>query len=163
MLSRLWLKFEDKKIEAAYTREKMVFYKRVMPLITFSVAVLLILIEVIYRRLGLGSIHYSTTVINSVALTWFTVLTCLTRSFIKPTVLICPSLLALVFYYITWLDYDSVNASIHYKTVLGITVCFFLLVVFNEMWLLTTLVYAPFCFVFLYKTGADMLGEEQTF
>lgn len=71
----------------------------------------------------------------------------------------CPSLIVIVFYYITWIDYDTTNVSIYYKTILGITICYFLLVVFNEAWFLTTIVYSPFCIYFMYKSGVDMLEE----
>ena len=75
------------------------------------------------------------------------------------TKLVCPSLLVIVFYYMTWIDYDTVNVSIFYKTVLGITFNYFLLVVFNEAWFLTAIVHLPFAIFFMYKSGVDMLGE----
>jgi len=70
---------------------------------------LLIAIEIIYRVIKLGQITYSTTIINSVAVAWFIGLTCLSRCVISTTKLVCPSLIALVFYYMTWIDYDTVD------------------------------------------------------
>lgn len=97
---------------------------------------------------------------NVVAVVWFAFLTFASRFSIRLTKLVCPSLIALVFYYVTWIDYDTVNVSIFYKTVLGITICYFLLVVFNEAWLVTTFVYTPFAVYFMYKSGVDMLEES---
>lgn len=161
MLSTFWLRFEDKKIFAAFKREKKTFYRRVMPMITMACLTLLICIEILYRGFELGDLSAATTIINATSVLWFAFLTCTTRRWIKFTWLVCPSLIALVFYYLIWVDYDSVNASIYYKTVLGITVCFFLLVVFNEVWLLSTLAYAPFAVYFMHKTGDDMLRGTQ--
>jgi len=59
----------------------------------------------------------------------------------------------------TWIDYDSADVSIFYKTVIGITINFFLLVVFNEAWYLSTFVYIPFACYYMYKSGVDMLGN----
>lgn len=160
MLSTVLLKFKDEKINRAYTKEKKVFYKRVLPLITAALTVLLIAIEVIYRIYEQGEIEIATSVVNSVAVSWFGLLTVFSRCKQNLTRLVCPSLIALVFYYVTWIDYDTVNVSIYYKTVLGITICFFLLVVFNEAWLVTTLVYSPFAVYFMYKSGQDMLQDS---
>jgi len=128
-----------------------------MPLITGALIALLIAIELIYRVFKLGEIAYVTTIINAIAVVWFCFLTVVSRCFIKTTKLVCPSLIAFLFYYMTWLDYEAVDVSIFYKTVIGITVCFFLLVVFNESWMISTFVYTPFSIYFMYKTGVDML------
>lgn len=160
MLSSVFLKFQDPKIHKAYLKEKKIFYNRVMPLITGALIALLIAIEIIYRVAGLGVIEMATTIVNSCAVGWFVVLTILARCSTRVTKLVCPSLIALVFYYMTWIDYDTINVSIYYKTVIGITICFFLLVVFNEAWMTTTFVYTPFAAYFMYKTGQDMLQDS---
>jgi hypothetical protein len=113
-----------------------------------------------YRALKMGDLSYVTTLINAIAVTWFTFITIVSRCKLSITVFVCPSLIALVFYYMTWLDYDTVDVSIFYKTVIGITICFFLLVVFNEVYIITTIVYTPFLIYFMYKCGKDMLGEQ---
>lgn len=131
-----------------------------LPLITGALIALLIAIEVIYRAFDSGEINVSTSIVNALAVAWFGFLTLFSRCKNSLTKLVCPSLIALVFYYVTWIDYDTVNVSIYYKTVMGITICFFLLVVFNEAWLVTTLVYTPFAIYFMYKSGTDMLEEK---
>lgn len=100
------------------------------------------------------------TIVNSVAVGWFLLLTVFSRCCISLANLVCPSLIALVFYYIIWVEYDSVNISIFYKTMVGITISFFLLVIFNEAWFLTTLIYGPFICYFMYISGNDMLGDH---
>jgi predicted PurR-regulated permease PerM len=131
-----------------------------MPLIATAMIALLISIEIIYRVYKVGEIENTMTVINSVAVAWFLFLAVAVRCFTRVSKLVCPSLIALVFYYITWIEYDTVNVTIFYKTVIGITMQFFLLVIFNEAWFLTTLVYTPFVCYFMYKSGHDMLDES---
>jgi hypothetical protein len=106
-----------------------------------------------YRALKMGDLSYVTTLVNAIAVTWFAIITVISRCKLGITVFVCPSLIALVFYYMIWLDYDTVNVSIFYKTVIGITICFFLLVVFNEVYIITTIVYTPFLVYFMYKCG----------
>lgn len=131
-----------------------------LPLITGALIALLIAIEIIYRVANLGVIETATSVVNGVAVAWFIVLTVLARCSTRITKLVCPSLIALVFYYMTWIDYDTINISIFYKTVIGITICFFLLVVFNEAYIISTIVYTPFACYFMYKSGQDMLDDS---
>jgi len=130
-----------------------------MPLITIALIALLISIEIIYRVYKVGKIENTMTIINAVSVAWFLFLTVAVRCFTRVSKLVCPSLIALVFYYITWIEYDTVNVTIFYKTVIGITMQFFLLVIFNEAWLLTSMTYAPFVCYFMYKSGHDMLDE----
>ena len=160
MLSSVFLSFKDKKIKKAYQKEKKVFYNRVMPLITCAMIALLVAIEVIYRVQKMGEISNTTTIINAVYVGWFCFLTCFSKCWIWLSKLVCPSLIGLVFYYIIWIEYDTVNVTIFYKTVIGITILFFLLVIFNEAWVLTCLVYWPFVCYFMYKSGFDMLEEK---
>ena len=160
MLSSVFLRFKDKKIEKAHTREKKVFYNRVLPLITFATIALLVAIEVIYRVLKMAEPNDVTTIVNSCAVAWFIFLTLVSRCYVWMTKLVCPTLIALVFYYIIWVEYDEIMVTIFYKTMVGITILFFLLVIFNEAWLLTCLVYWPFVCYFMYKSGEDMLRDR---
>lgn len=130
-----------------------------LPLITLALFVLLITVEVVYRQTDDLSYNVASTIVNAVSVGWFIALTVLTRCFVSVSNLVCPSLVALLFYYMIWIDYDEVNISIFYKTVVGITIQFFLLVTFNESWLLTSLVYIPFCCYFMFISGNSMLAD----
>lgn len=83
---------------------------------------LLITVEVVYRQIDDSQHKVATTIVNAVSVGWFFTLTILTRCCISISNLVCPSLVALLFYYIIWIDYDAVNTSIYYKTVVGITI-----------------------------------------
>lgn len=162
MLSSVFLSFKDKKIKKAYTREKKIFYNRVLPLVTFATIALLVAIEVIYRVLEMAEASMTTTIVNSCTVGWFIFLTVFSRCWSWLTKLVCPSLIALVFYYIIWVEYDKIMVTIFYKTMVGVTILFFLLVIFNEAWFLTCIVYWPFMCYFMYKSGEDMLRERQS-
>ena len=42
------------------------------------------------------------------------------------------------------------------------TISFFIIVIFNEMWFVSTLAFAPCLSFYMYKTGYDLLGSEET-
>jgi len=69
-------------------------------------------------------------------------------------------LTALTFLYLSFVDYDYSMGSIYYSLIIGFTLCLFILVIFNEAWFISTLVYAPFLSYYMYKTGYDLLGTE---
>ena len=83
----------------------------------------------------------------------------LKRSYVA-TYFVCPLLTAYSFYYFAFVDYDGSSLSIYYTMIVGITSSFFILIIFNESWLLSTLVYSPLVSYYMYKTGIDMVGNE---
>lgn len=78
----------------------------------------------------------------------------------------CPVLTVFGFYYFAVIDYDGSVVSIYYTLIVGITSTFFILVVFNESWILSSIVYAPLLAYYMKKTGDDMVvdnvGDEFT-
>ena len=60
---------------------------------------------------------------------------------------------AFAFYYFAIVDYDETTVSIYYSLIVGITSTFFILVMCNEAWFVSALVYAPLLFGYMYKTG----------
>ena len=83
----------------------------------------------------------------------------LKRSFVS-TYFVCPVLTAYSFYYFAFVDYDGSSLSIYYTMIVGITSSYFILIIFNEFWLLSTIVYSPMVCYYMYKTGIDMVGNE---
>lgn len=71
----------------------------------------------------------------------------------------CPLLTALLIYYCTEVDWDESNVSIYYTAVVGITGSFFIAIFCSEVWLISTAVYAPGIVYYMWKSGADMIGE----
>lgn len=43
---------------------------------------------------------------------------------------------------------------------MGFTISFFILAMFNESWILSSLIYAPALTFYMSKTGSDLLGSE---
>ena len=58
------------------------------------------------------------------------------------------------------MDYDYTLASIYYSMVFGLTMTYFILVLFNESWIISTIVYAPCLTYYMYKTGISLLATE---
>lgn len=42
----------------------------------------------------------------------------------------------------------------------GFALCFFILIIFNESWLISSLVFTPCLTFYMRKTGQDLLGSE---
>lgn len=73
----------------------------------------------------------------------------------------CPSLTALSYYYFTFVDYDQSSSTIFYKVIVGITMTFLFLVLLNESWFISTIVYVPFLAYFMVVTGEVMVKNQQ--
>ena len=106
------------------------------------------------------SLSISTSVVNAVAVAWFLFLTFLNRKKRVATWLVCPSLIAFSYYYFAFVDYDGSSGTIFYKVIVGITMTFFFLVILNEFWLFSTIVYIPFLCYFMYVTGNNMVESK---
>jgi len=71
---------------------------------------------------------------------------------------VCPLLTILVFYYLIMVDYEGSIRQIYLSSVLGITASFFVLVFFSEVWLISSLVFAPLIGFYLWKTSHSLGG-----
>ena len=147
-------------MKLVYDREKIVFYSKAMPVITITIGLLTLAIELMIHVFKISKLNWITEVVNGVMCLIFIIFTFLTRRYSISTWFICPLLTSYIFYYLAFVDYDATDTSIFYILCIGITVSFFLLVVFNEVWLMSTGVYAPFFVYFMWKTGKDMLGTD---
>ena len=101
-----------------------------------------------------------THIVNGSAVAVFFLLWVLVRKFAIFSWFVCPMLTAFAFYYFAMVDYDGSVVSIYYTMIVGITSTLFILVIFNESWLLSTIVYGPMLGFYMYKTGEDMVGGE---
>ena len=162
MLTHVLLSFVDKSMGRTYERERITFFKRSMPIVTLMAILLASSLEVLYRVLAFGEITLVTTIVNGSAcllLFVLSLLVCCKHCF---TCLVNPLLTLFAFYFISEVDYDGVNISIYYSVVVGTAVSFFFLVFFSEIWIVSTVFYAPSVTYFMYKTGRDMLMAGKT-
>ena len=102
-----------------------------------------------YIKAGIGNV----TLVNIGALIVFGLLSCLVRISHTASWFVCPIITALSFYYFAWLDFDAENISSNYTMAVGVSVCFFILIVFNEVWLISTAVYTPLLAYYMWKMG----------
>ncbi len=72
---------------------------------------------------------------------------------------ICPALTGLAFYYFAFLDYSQDNVSTVFAIVVAMNTCYFILAMFNEVWLISTSVYAPLLLIYMIKMGDDFTGS----
>jgi len=164
MLSTVFLSFEDREMRLTFEREKKNYYGRIL-LVIWPV---LLVLAVALLALDITGDSYEgstqTHVVNVVAVVVFFVLWLLVRKWAVASWFVCPCLTAFAYYYFAMVDYDGSVVSIYYTLIVGITSTFFILVIFNESWLLSTIVYAPLLAWYMKKTGDDMIvnisGEE---
>lgn len=131
-----------------------------LPVVTFTQAALTGTLLVMYFGEAYPDLTMTTNAVNIGALLFFGILSCLVRCSHTASWFVCPAITALSFYYFAWVDYDGTNVSIYYTMIVGITVSFFILIVFNEVWLISTAVYTPLLAYYMWKTGKDMVGNE---
>ena len=162
MLSRFLLSFEDQDLKEIYSREKVEFFSKAMPVISLLLFLLATTLEVAYRGVKIGSLPLYISIVNWVFFGIFIMITCLHSYCVTLHALVCPCLTTLTFLYLSFLDYDYTLGSIYYSLIIGFTISYFILVVFNEMWLISTLVFAPCLTFYMYRTGFDLLGSEVT-
>lgn len=154
------LTFADKDMARSYRRQKTTFYNRSLPVILAMAICLTAALEVAYRGMSVGEIEMGTSIVNVVTVVILLGLTIAVRFRFEASYLVNPTLTAFTYFYLSMVDYDGVNVSVYYSVIVGITVSYFLLTIFNEMWLLSLITYAPLLAWFMWKTGEDMIGGE---
>lgn len=125
------------------------------------IVLLTLTLEFYYRALLTdGDLSAYISIVNGVASLLFLIMTFLHKKFPIVHSFICPGLTLLLFLYLSFVDYDYTLGSIYYSMIIGFTFAYFVLVVFNERWLISTMAFAPGLTLYMYKTGIDLLGEE---
>ena len=159
MLSTIFLVFEDREMRMTFEKTKREYYGRIL-LILWPMLILLTAGLVVLDILEQFESDTLTHIINGSAVFIFSILWLLVRKFAICSWFVCPTLTAFAFYYFAIVDYDGTAVSIYYTMIVGITSSLFILVMFNESWLLSTVVYAPLLAYYMYKTGDDMTNGE---
>ena len=115
-------------------------------------------LEVIYRLnfFNAGELELTTSIVNwTIALIFF-VLSFLIRKFNYVHWLVCPLLTAFTFYYVTINDYEGSVMGIFTTSCFGLTALLYIQVMFSEVWLLSTLTFAPLISYYMYKTSQSL-------
>ena len=64
--------------------------------------------------------------------------------------MLCPLLTIFVFYYCTVVSVDPNPISAYYISTINCSLCFLICVLFNEVWIISFSVFAPFQVVFIW-------------
>ena len=144
----------------AYQNEKRSFYSKTL----FTLFIVMLLLTVAVFALEATDKQYEqdmiTHVINIACTVLYLVLWLLIKRTHAAAYFICPILTAYAFYYFAFVDYDGSSLSIYYTMIVGITSSFFILIIFNESWVISSMVYSPLVCFYMFKTGKDMVGYE---
>ena len=144
MLTRATLQFNDPDLRAKYQKEKVEFFSKALPVVTIVLTLISVIIEVKFRMQDEELFSNYVSMINWSSLFLFFIISCLHRRWAIMHIFVCPLLTALTFLYVCYLDYDYTMGSIYYSIIVGFTISFFVLVIFNESWLMSTIVYSGF-------------------
>ena len=148
MLTRVTLQFNDSDLRDKYQKEKVEFFSKALPVVTTALALISVIIEINYRMQVQDdkqlSVPNYVSFINWSSLFLFFIISCFHRRWAVMHILVCPLLTALTFLYVCYLDYDYTMGSIYYSIIVGFTISFFVLVIFNESWIMSTIVYSIF-------------------
>lgn len=160
MLSKVLLQFNDSDLHSIYKREKTEFFTKSMPIVTSMLGVLAMLLEIMYRGAGMGDLPAFISTVNWTSLMMLGIISAFHSKWNFLHYFICPLLTLINYLYISFVDYDYTVGSIYYSLIIGFTISLFVLVIFNESWLASTLTYFPCLTFYMYKTGYDLLGAE---
>ena len=158
MLSTVFLSFEDREMRLTFEREKKAYYARILLIIWITLIFLTVVLLILDASDSSFSGGSTTHIINVLAVVVFFLLWLFVRKFAICSWFVCPLLTAYAFYYFAIVDYDGSQMSVYYTLIVGITCTFFILVIFNESWALSALVYAPLIAWYMHKSGKDMVG-----
>lgn len=161
VLSSLCLNFNEYELQDVYRKEKVAFYSKAMPVL----CVMTLLMSGTFQfYIGFEAADLQKnmiiSVVNGAVVLVVLLITCLHKKFPSLHYLVCPLLTLLLFTYLSFFDYDYTLGSIYYSLIIGFTLTYFILIIFNERWLLSTTAFAPGLTWYMYKTGIDLLGEE---
>ena len=107
----------------------------------------------IRNRESSESLAASVNYVNIGMTIFFGLLTWLVRCSTLATWFICPSITAIAFYYFAFLEHSAGDVASIFSIVVAMSTIFFILILFNEVWLISTSVYAPLLAFYMHKMG----------
>ena len=103
-----------------------------------------------------GELTLTTTIVNWAVTFVFLVLSLLIRKMNYAHVLVCPLLTLFTFYYVVINDYEGTVMSVFTTSCFGLSALLYILVMFTEVWFLSTLTFAPLISYYMYKTSQSL-------
>ena len=131
-----------------------------MPIISFFLLLLSAAIEILYRVMKMDDLPIAVSVVNWIFLVFFLIITFLHKRWTVLHAFVCPCLTILTYLYLCEVDYDFTLASCYYAMIVGLTLAFFIMIIFNENWIFSTITFAPSLILYMNQTGYDLIGLE---
>jgi hypothetical protein len=165
MISSMLLQFRDSDVHRTFRKDKQAFYMRAFPVLALILVLLSASREVVFRVLlndnegGLDTlakneqISLFASIFNWVVTAVFISLCFCVRITDHVQYLACPLLTWFIYFYLGTVVHSGTPATVYYAMCIGIPATFYILVMLSEMWLLSTLCYAPCIVYFMFMTG----------
>ena len=87
-------------------------------------------------------------------------LTCLVRCSYAWTWFVCPFTILFVFYYAIAIRVEDEGVSYEFTVPVAISTAYIILVTFNEVWLISSAMFAPVIGFTIFVAGAEMKGTD---
>ena len=120
-----------------------------------------IIMYTIRNRANMDAIADTVGYVSLAATLVFVLFSCAVRCSSVVSWFICPVMTGLMFYYFAFLEYTRDSVSSVFAVIVATQVSLFIVVLFNEVWLISTAVYAPLFAYYLFKMGSDFTGDEE--
>jgi hypothetical protein len=160
-ISSFFLTFSDKYTQLLYEREKKIYYSKLMPVISIITLQMAAVLELL--KSSDASAHEDiTTIVNLSFFVVFVFLAILVRFRHMFSWFICPFITAFAFYYCSVVRLDHENITQEFSVTIIMCASFFLLVFFNEVWLISTAVFGPLIAFTMWQAGKDMDGTKES-
>ena len=163
MLTAFYLTFKDKESQLIYQNKRQSFYAKVLPLMALTQTGLsaALILYTIRNRANSDAISDTVSYVSLGAAVLFWLFGVFVRCSAVTSWFICPAMTALAFYYFAFLEYTQDSVSSIFAIVVAVQVSVFIVVIFNEVWLISTAVYAPLFAYYLFKMGSDFTGDSE--
>lgn len=140
----------------SFAKQKRQFYSKVLPILAVVMLCFGGSLEIMYRVFHINEMTLQTSIFNLVVFILLAVMAVLVRWFYRVVWFVCPILTTICYFYVAFAEYNGSGASIYYTMVVGLTMTYFILVAFNEQWIVSTLVFIPEFTFYMWKTGKDI-------
>lgn len=160
-LSPFFLSFSEAETRRAYEREKIIYYSKLMPVMLLVILQLTFGLEAGKQVMGSSQHTTTTTAVNGSMVIAFLLITIVVRYKHTASWFVAPLSIFLVSYYLYAVDENAIaGVTTEFTIIVGMGASFFILCVFNEVWLISVASFAPCCAYAVWKQGQDMKGSE---
>ena len=162
VLTSFFLSFKDRETQAIFQNKRRSFHAKTMPIILITQIILSVglFLAGIKTRAYKSNLDKTVNQFNMIAILLFAVLSVLVRYSYIVCWFVSPAITCVSFYYFAWIDYEPENVSNVFTVFIAMSFSYFVTIVFNEVWLISTAVYLPLLSFYMAKLGDGFIADS---